>query len=144
MNSCWMGLELKQQPWWLGSARHNWCLDREEHVVRHDLGSIIREELHGGKDKGRTWMYMLCYESQPKAWAEYRYKAKLIQGCVGGRPIWAILGRWRPELGAGTLKQGLGIPSLFWSLKEKKWGKPDPHIFFKKCEVRLGLFFFFF
>ena len=54
-------------------------------------------------------------ESQPKAWAEYRYKAKLIQGVWGEevRPIWAILGRWSPELGAGTLKKGLGTPSVF-------------------------------
>ena len=28
---------------------------------------------------------ILYYESQPKAWAEYRYKAKLIQGVWGAR-----------------------------------------------------------
>ena len=45
------------------------------------------------------------YESQPKAWAEYRYTAKLIY-VGGGRPIWAISGRWSPELGAGSSKKG--------------------------------------
>ena len=80
------------------------------------------------------------YESQPKARPEYRYKAKLIQGVWGGwrHPIWAILGRWSPELGGGRLKKGLGTPGVFW---EKNWGKPDPQDFVKNGGSGWGILF---
>ena len=87
-------------------------------------------------------IYTLCYESQPKAWAEYRYKAKLIQGAwEGRRPIWAILGRWSPELGAGTLKKGWAPLRRFEAWKRRIEGNLTPRIK-KNGGVRLGGFFF--
>ena len=54
---------------------------------------------------------MNIYESQPKAWAEYRYKrseAKLVWGVWGGR-LWfgCVLGRWGRSLpGESSKKRG--------------------------------------
>ena len=42
-----------------------------------------------------------------------RTKRSSSRGCGGGRPIWAILGRWSPELREGRLKKGLGTPGVF-------------------------------
>ena len=51
----------------------------------------------------------IYYESQPKAWAEYRYKrseAKLVWGVWGGETlIWARFGKVRPEPAWGELKK---------------------------------------
>ena len=63
------------------------------------------------------------------------------RGYGGGRPIWATLGRWSPELGSGMLKKGLGTASVLWSLKEKNWGKPDPQDFFL-IGGQVGFFFY--
>ena len=59
------------------------------------------------------WVYIyIYYESQPKAWAEYRYKrseAKLVWGVWGGRRLWfgRVLGRWGRSLpGESSKKRG--------------------------------------
>ena len=53
--------------------------------------------------------YIIYYESQPKAWAEYRYKrseAKLVWGVWGGEAlIWARFGKVRPEPVWGELQK---------------------------------------
>ena len=64
----------------------------------------------------------VCYESQPKAWAEYRYKrseAKLVWGVWGGGSDLAAF--WEGEAGAclgRAQKNEAPLPS-FLRLKEK-------------------------
>ena len=62
----------------------------------------------------------------------------------GGGPIWAILGRWSPGLGAGTLKKRLGKPCGVLKLEREDWGKPDPQDSFEKMGGQVGGFFSFF
>ena len=65
-------------------------------------------------------MYV-CYESQPKAWAEYRYKrseAKLVWGVWGEALIWLRFGKVRPEPAWGELKKR-GPTSLVFEVERE-------------------------
>ena len=75
------------------------------------------------------YTYHIYYESQPKAWAEYRYKrseAKLVWGVWGGEAlIWARFGKVRPGACLGRAqKNEAPLPSFlkvereaqFWTL----------------------------
>jgi hypothetical protein len=68
-------------------------------------------------------LFVIYYESQPKAWAEYRYKrseAKLVWGVWGGEAlIWARFGKVRPEPAWGELQKTRPHFPRFWRLKEK-------------------------
>ena len=45
------------------------------------------------------------YESQPKAWAEYRYKRSELGGVGGGGSDLGPFGKVRPEPGWGELQK---------------------------------------
>ena len=69
------------------------------------------------------YIYILRKPAEGLGWVWY--KAKLIQGVWGGA---SDLGH---RIGCREAQKGLGTPKVFWSLKEKNWGKPDPQDFLK-------------
>ena len=84
---------------------------------------------------------ILYYESQPKAWAEYRYKAKLIQGVWSVRfgPFWeGGVQNWVQECS----KKGWAPLRCFEAWKRRIEGNLTPRIFFKDGGSGWGICFF--
>ena len=50
------------------------------------------------------------FESQPKAWAEYRYKAKLILGVWGGASNLGHFGKVESRIGCRNAQKRVGHP----------------------------------
>ena len=79
------------------------------------------------------FVYVYC-ESQPKASAEYRYKAKLIQGVCGGGWQGGVQ-NWMQE----RSKKGWAPLRCFEAWKR---GKPDPQDFLQNMGGQVGGYFF--
>ena len=52
--------------------------------------------------------YIICYESQQRAWAENRYKAKLIQGVLRGASDLDLFGKVESSIGCRNAQKRAG------------------------------------
>ena len=84
---------------------------------------------------------MCNYESQPKAWAEYRYKAKLIQGVWGGRASdLGHFGKVESRIVRRNAQKGVGHPFGVLKLEREELRETWPPGFKKNGGSGWGIF----